>query len=70
MIEPNGPTIEGTQKFIIECGERLKGPLSNTERALIVADRKDAREWLANRSTPPSPTQGIRKEMGNERRSR
>lgn len=37
------------EAFIAEVTARLKGPLSNVERALLVADRKDARAELARR---------------------
>ena len=33
--------------FIAEATKRLKGPLSNIERAWLVADRKDARAYLS-----------------------
>jgi hypothetical protein len=39
-------TIEEARLFVAECSERLKGPLSNIERALIVTDRTDARRWI------------------------
>lgn len=39
-------TIEEAKAFIDECTARLKGPMSNLERALTVADRKDAQSWL------------------------
>lgn len=39
--------VEEIESFIAEVTTRLKGPMSNLERALLVADRKDAREDLA-----------------------
>ena len=49
-------TIEEARAFIDECTKRLKGPLSQIERALICADRKDAREWLAANTASTTPT--------------
>jgi hypothetical protein len=38
---------ERAVKFIDYATNTLKGPMSNVERAWMVADRKDAREYLA-----------------------
>lgn len=46
---PHSSTAE-IEAFIAECTERLRGPLSDVERALIVADRKDARKELEKRA--------------------
>ena len=40
-------TIEETEEFIAEATKRLAGPMDNVERAMLVADRKEAREYLA-----------------------
>lgn len=39
--------LEELRAAIAEISERLKRPMSNTERYLLVADRKDLREVLA-----------------------
>lgn len=40
--------IQRALDFIAHATEALKGPMSNLERALMVADRKDARAFLAS----------------------
>lgn len=40
------PTREETIAFIEYATRTLAGPMSNIERALMVADRKDARDHL------------------------
>lgn len=40
--------IASAETFIEEATKSLKGPLSNLDRALLVADRKDAREAKAH----------------------
>ena len=48
MPGPASTTAE-IEAFIAEVSERMKGPLDNTERALLHADRKDARAELERR---------------------
>jgi hypothetical protein len=43
----NGPSREEALKIIAAISDQLKGPLSNTERLLLVSDRKAARDHLA-----------------------
>ena len=40
---------EALKKAIAEITAELKGPLSNLERALLVADRRDLRKELAQK---------------------
>lgn len=57
LAEPEGMmrTREETEAFIAEVTAQLQGPMSNVERALMAADRKDARVYLAT-LLPPSGT--------------
>lgn len=43
----SAPTRESVESFIADATARLKGPMRNLERQLLVADRKDARAMLA-----------------------
>lgn len=44
---PDKPTRAETEAFIAEVTQRLKGPLHNFDRAMLVAERSDARAHLA-----------------------
>lgn len=46
MSETPEERIADLRRSIEEIGEFLKGPLSNTERAWAVADRRDLREAI------------------------
>jgi hypothetical protein len=45
-------TREETEAFIAEVTSRLNGPVNCIERALLVADRKEARAYLATLPVP------------------
>lgn len=45
-------TKEEAENFIKYATDRLKGSLNNLERALLVADRKDAKEYLKTFEEP------------------
>lgn len=48
-VGPHSSTAE-IEAAIASISEALKGPMSNIERALLVADRKDMRSELAQRT--------------------
>lgn len=50
MEENEVNEIERLKKADAEITAALKGPMSNIERALLVADRKDIREALASKA--------------------
>lgn len=56
-VMPRSDSIETAaqkaREFIAQATDALKGPMSNTERALLVADRRDARDFLASLPSPP-----------------